>query len=256
MFDVLPIQALMDNYIWCIVNRTNRTCMIVDPGEAQPVFDALREHPLRLIGILITHHHWDHTQGITEILAEFSVPVFGPAKEKVAGMTHPLCGDYTVFVAEWAQHIKIIDIPGHTLGHIAYHLPGMVFTGDTLFTCGCGRIFEGTVDQMYHSLQLLSALDENTLVYCGHEYTLANLRFALAVEPENSATQQRYQNALQLSAKQIPLVPAPISLEKRTNPFLRCQEPSVIAAAEKYAGHTLETPQAVLSTLREWKNNF
>ncbi len=153
-----------------------------------------------------------------------------------------------------AVTFNITHIPGHTLGHIAYHNDRLLFSGVTLFTGGCGKIFEGTVEQMYHSLAILAALDENILVYCGHEYTEANLRFAQLVEPNNPDIQQRIMEVAELRGENLPTVPAPLAMEKKTNPFLRCTQTDVITAAEKYAGSTLATPQEVLAVIREWKN--
>lgn len=252
--DIIPIKALSDNYIWCLVNRDNHSCVIVDPGEVDPVLALLNTQKLRLTGILITHHHWDHTAGIEGILAQFDVPVYGPAGEPVAGMTHPLKGGEPIFLTEINLTLNILDIPGHTLGHIAYFNSNFVFSGDTLFTGGCGKIFEGTAQQMYASLMKLSALNENTLVYCGHEYTTANLNFAALVEPNNPNIQERQQAVAQLRKQNLSTVPATLATEKLTNPFLRCDQPSVIQAAEKYSGQKLSHPEDVLAAVRQWKN--
>ena len=256
MIEVFPINALSDNYIWCLVNRANQRCVIVDPGETAPVFEALSAHQLQLSAILITHHHWDHTNGIKELIAKFDVPVYGPALEPVPGMTHPLNDGDLLTLDDCALSLQIMHVPGHTRGHIAYYNDQLLFCGDTLFTAGCGKIFEGTVPQMYHSLSAMAALSESTLVYCGHEYTAANLKFAQHVEPDNKDIQDRIEQASNLRAKNLPTVPAPLSLEKLTNPFLRCSQPSVIKAAQQYANQRLPTPIDVLRVIREWKNNF
>lgn len=256
MIEVLPIKALQDNYIWCLINRANRHCVIVDPGEAAPVFTMLRANQLKLSAILITHHHWDHVNGIAELLAQFDVPVYGPALEPVVGLTHPVQGSAEIVLEDMHLHWQVMDIPGHTLGHIAYYTPGLVFTGDTLFTAGCGRLFEGTAEQMYASLLSLKSLDDNTLVYCGHEYTAANLKFAQCVEPDNLDIQQRIEQVTRLREANSPTVPALLATEKLTNPFLRCDQPVVINAAEHYAGKKLNTPQAVFEIIRNWKNKF
>lgn len=254
MIDVTPINALTDNYIWCVVNRANRHCVIVDPGEATPVLSMLRANQLILSAILITHHHWDHTSGISEILAQYDVPVYGPAHEPVLGMTHHLNGGDTLALDDVNLKFHVMDIPGHTLGHIAYYTPGIAFTGDTLFTGGCGKIFEGTIDQMFASLMSLKALDDDTLIYCGHEYTASNLKFAQIVEPDNIDIQQRIEQVTRLRESQMPSVPAALATEKLTNPFLRCDHEAVIRAAERYSGHKLMSPADVLGVIREWKN--
>jgi len=254
MTDVIPIKALSDNYIWCLVNRANQCCVIVDPGEVDPVLSLLNTQKLRLTGILITHHHWDHTTGIAGIVAHFDVPVYGPTREPVAGMTRLLNGGDHIYLAEINLTFQILDIPGHTRGHIAYHNTSLVFSGDTLFTGGCGKLFEGTAAQMYASLTKLAALDNPTLVYCGHEYTASNLKFAALVEPNNPDIQERIQEVAQLRKQNLPTVPATLATEKLTNPFLRCNQSSVIKAAENYSGQKLSRPEDVLGVLRQWKN--
>ncbi len=256
MIEIIPIKALSDNYIWCLINRSNQCCVIVDPGEAAPVIRLMTEEKLRLTGILITHHHWDHTAGITEILAVYEVPVYGPAQEPVIGMTIALKGGDQINLEELDLTLNIMDIPGHTSGHIAYYSPEFVFSGDTLFTGGCGKIFEGTVAQMYNSLMTLAALNEKTLVYCGHEYTSSNLKFASLVEPDNIEIQERIEQVAKLRAQNLPTVPATIGTEKRTNPFLRCQQKTVINAAERYSENKLTTSEQTLGVLRRWKNQL
>lgn len=253
---IIPISAFKDNYIWLISIPNTQQVVIVDPGDAVPVLKFLQQHHLNLAGILITHHHWDHSNGIQELLSYYQVPVFGSANETVAGVDHLVQQGDRVAFSELGLAFQVLDIPAHTKGHIAYYGHGIVFTGDTLFTGGCGRLFEGTAEQMVQSLKKLSALPETTQVYCGHEYTENNLRFALTVEPKNQDIQRRMENTKQLRAQNLPTVPSTIHEEKLTNPFLRCVIPAVIQAAAKHAGHVLETPVAVFTTLREWKNNF
>jgi len=254
MLTITPIAALRDNYIWCICNADNQHCVIVDPGDAQPVLAALTEHNLQLAAILITHHHADHSHGISGIVAKHPAPVYGPAHDPVARLDHRLVEGDVVSIDSMPLHCQVLDIPGHTLGHIAYYGHGLLFCGDTLFTGGCGRIFEGTPQQMWQSLQKLAALDDDTQVYCGHEYTQANLAFAIKVEPNNTLLQQRIVDTRAARAEGHPTVPAALRLEKQTNPFLRCQEPTVKQAAELHCGHPLDTPVEVLSTIRAWKN--
>ena len=247
-----PINALSDNYIWALVR--DDYCVIVDPGEAEPALRFIAERGLSLKAILVTHHHWDHTNGIAEVLNHSDVPVYAGANDPVAACTHPLKEGDVVSIPELSLSLQVLDIPGHTLGHIALYNDEIAFTGDTLFTAGCGKIFEGTAEQMYASLQKLKTLPEATKVYCGHEYTEANLDFALKVEPDNPAVLARAGEVAGLRMQGKPTVPASMALERATNPFLRTQEPSVIRAAEQWAGHPLMSPVEVLAALRTWKN--
>lgn len=255
MQQIIPIPALKDNYIWLIVG-SNQQAVVVDPGDAAPVLKTLNQYGLSLAAILVTHHHWDHTNGIDELLQHHSVPVFSSQQDKVSGVNHFVGQDDEVNLSKQGLSFRVIEIPGHTLGHLAYYGHGVVFTGDTLFTGGCGRLFEGTAEQMCTSLNKLKALPEDTLVYCGHEYTENNLRFALAVEPNNPHLLQRSNKIKELRSKNQPTVPATIEEEKQTNPFLRCEIPEVIKAAEKFAGRPLKNPVEVFTVIREWKNNF
>lgn len=252
MLKIFPIPALKDNYIWCIVHPNTQQCLIVDPGVAEPVFKVLQEQQLHLAGILVTHHHWDHTGGIIDIINQFEVPVFGSARDNIKACNHPMTTGDIVDILD--LKLKVLEIPGHTHGHLAYYNDEFVFTGDTLFTGGCGRVFEGTYEQMLHSLEKLTALPKETLVYCGHEYTESNLRFAQQVEPHNPALLARIASTAELRAKQLPTVPATLELELQTNPFLRTNHPDVINAAQKQAGRTLSNKVEVFTVLREWKN--
>src|SRR6266853_1574991 len=188
-FQVISLRAFKDNYVWTL--RNARSAAVVDPGEAQPVLDYLAAEKLQLVAILATHHHQDHIGGIADILQAHAVPVYGPRGEPITTLTHPVGGGDKVAVPELGLAFEVLDIPGHTRAHIAYYGSNMLFCGDTLFACGCGRVFEGTPQQLHASLQKLAALPEDTLVYCGHEYTLANIGFAKAVEPDNSALLER-----------------------------------------------------------------
>lgn len=255
MHEIRPIRALHDNYIWMIVHPDLREAVIVDPGEAKPVLDALDENEVKLKAILITHHHWDHTNGIADLLNHFSVPVYAPANDNVSLCDHPLREGDTIDFEDLGWQFSVMDIPGHTLGHIALVGLGCVFSGDTLFTGGCGRVFEGTPDQMLASLNRFKDLPADTRVYCGHEYTKANLQFALKVEPENADLIQRMEETKALRAKDSPTVPSTMAVELATNPFLRCETPTVKQAAEQHLGHQLESPVEVFSAIREWKNS-
>ncbi|MBA2654633.1 MAG: hydroxyacylglutathione hydrolase [Gammaproteobacteria bacterium] len=251
MTSIFPILAFRDNYIWCL--QKDFYCAVVDPGDATPVIKLLQEKHLTLSAILLTHHHYDHTDGVKGLLDYANVPVYGP--HAIAQVTRPIVLDGQFDIDEIGLNFTTFGLPGHTLEHVGYYDAGMVFTGDTLFTAGCGRIFEGSIEQMYQSLIKLKSLPETTLVYCGHEYTENNLRFALLVEPDNEEIKQRYNETLLLRKNNTPTVPASIAIEKKTNPFLRCDQKNVITAAEKYAGSPLTHPVEVLKALRDWKNH-
>jgi hydroxyacylglutathione hydrolase len=254
MANIIPIPALKDNYIWLI--QETDTVAIVDPGEAGPVLQVLHNQRLHPSAILVTHHHWDHVNGIQELLKHYPVPVYGPAAESIPGRTQGLREGDKVYLPGLDIQFQVFDVPGHTLGAIAYYGGGLLFSGDTLFTAGCGRLFEGTPAQMYGSLSKLASLDETTQLYCGHEYTLANLTFAAVVEPDSSQLKIRLREVRERRAHGLPTVPATLSIERKTNPFLRCGEPSVWLAAERYAGKSLGAAVEVFATLRLWKDCF
>ncbi len=254
MLKIFPIPAFDDNYIWAIHNT--HELVVVDPGEAEPVLDFLKKEKLQLTAILITHHHGDHIGGNRELLKHFDIPVYGPAHEKISTVTHPLEEGEEVFLPQLPLKLQVMNIPGHTAGHIAYYGANHLFCGDTLFGCGCGRLFEGTPEQMHISLQKLAQLPDETEIYCAHEYTLANIRFAKAVEPLNSDIIRRFEHDQHLRNQGKPTLPSTISMEKLTNPFLRCTEPAVIAAASTYKKATIPDTVSVFAAIREWKNNF
>jgi len=255
---VLTVPAFRDNYLWLVHNGHNAA--VVDPGDAAPILAALQEHGLVLTAILLTHHHADHIGGVPALLERFHVPVFGPRHDGIAAVTVPLGEGDRVEVPGIDLALRVLDVPGHTLGHIAYVRDGAepwLFCGDTLFAGGCGRLFEGSPEQMAASLGKLAALPEATKVFCAHEYTLSNLRFACAVEPGNAALQARVAADTATRARGMPTVPSTIGVERATNPFLRYRE-AEIAAQLRAAGklHGGETPVAVFAALREWKNTF
>jgi hydroxyacylglutathione hydrolase len=229
---------------------------VVDPGDEAPVLDYLAKEDAGLAAILLTHHHGDHTGGVAGLLARHPVPVFGPAGEPIAGITVPLREGDPVALPGFQDHFRVIDVPGHTRGHIAYYGHGALFCGDTLFGCGCGRLFEGTAEQMWASLGKLAALPADTRVYCAHEYTQSNIRFALAVEPGNAALQARAKRVAHLRADRQSTVPFTLAEERQTNPFLRSGEAEVTAAAERHCGARLSGAAEVFAALREWKNDF
>jgi len=253
-FAVEPIPAFTDNYLWLLVRGAEAA--VVDPGDATPVLQRLARRNLRLRAILVTHHHGDHVGGVAELAQATGARVYGPRDEAIAAREVALAGGERIDVLGAA--FDVLAVPGHTLGHIAYHAPSLrtLFCGDTLFAAGCGRLFEGTAGQMNASLARLAGLPADTRVYCAHEYTLANLRFALAVEPGSEPLRQRQLACVALRERGEPTVPSTIAEELATNPFLRCEVPAVRRAAEARAGRPLPAPAAVFAVLREWKNTF
>lgn len=252
--EIYPLPAFKDNYIWTL--SEGDAAAVVDPGDAAPVKAYLKENGKRLVAILVTHHHWDHSGGVKELADTNGCPVFGPAKEKVAGVTQALGEHGKAEIPELGLTFVTLDIPGHTKGHIAFHAHELLFCGDTLFSAGCGRLFEGTAEEMHHSLQKLAALAGETKIYCGHEYTLANLKFAATVESDNHYIEKRTRHCEELRAKGEPTLPSTLMDEKRTNPFLRTAEPAVIVAASAHAGKKLEHAVDVFAALRKWKDGF
>ena len=254
MFNIVPVSAFTDNYIWVIHDQCH--AVVVDPGEAKPVLDFLEQKKLKLTAILNTHHHIDHVGGNLELLQQSQVPIYGPGSESISTVTHCLKEGDSVYLSELSLRLNVLDIPGHTAGHIAYYGANLLFCGDTLFSCGCGRLFEGTAQQMYISLNKLAGLPDKTRVYCGHEYTLANINFARLVEPENQAITQLQILAEEQRKSNLPTLPSTIVMEKACNPFLRCSQPEVILNASNYAGKPLTDPVSVFAAIREWKNNM
>ena len=255
---ISPIPAFTDNYIWQLNDGSK--AFVVDPGDAKPVIRFLESAELTLAGIILTHHHWDHTGGVKELLDLWpGIPVYGPAREDIPEVTHPLEEGDSIHVL--GKTFEILDVPGHTAGHIAYYSVqkddhDLLFCGDTLFSSGCGRLFEGTAAQMYESLSKLKALPEETLVYCTHEYTSANLKFAQAVEPDNEDIAARIKEVEQLRSKDLPTVPSTLGLELRVNPFLRWDEPQVIASANERSETMSTEPVEVFAAIRAWKDKF
>ncbi len=258
MIAINPIPAFDDNYFWIISNNNN--AVVVDPGEARVVNEYLEKNELNLVGILITHHHADHTGGVAQLKAEHLCSIWGPASDPVKNLDHTCQQGDQVTIPLLDLSFQVISTPGHTLGHIAYFLaegqlsPNALFCGDTLFSGGCGRIFEGTPDQMWQSIQKLMALPEDTLVFPAHEYTLSNLDFALKVEPENQALNDYYQQVKQLRATNKPTLPSKIALEKLINPFMRVESPSVIESAVKRMPESATAGADVFATIRQWKD--
>ena len=220
-----------------------------------PVFEVLEREGLVLTAVLITHHHADHQGGIAALLSSYRADVFGPAAESITALTHPLMGGESIRLDSIDADFKVLAVPGHTLGHLAYLGNGCLFCGDTLFGAGCGRLFEGSPAQMHDSLTRLAALPGDTAVYCAHEYTETNLRFALMVEAGNRNLRRRLDDVAVARAKGLATIPTTIQLERATNPFLRCEVPEVIERVRD-RGENASDSLAVFTALRQWRNAF
>lgn len=259
MIQIDALPAFNDNYIWLLQDATTKHCAVVDPGDAAPVLRWLEQHgDWHLTDILITHHHADHVGGVAELKAATGARVYGPAHERIPERDEAL--DENSGITVLGLFFSVHAVPGHTLGHIAYYHADVqtpvLFSGDTLFAAGCGRLFEGTPEQMHDSLSRLAALPDSTLVYCAHEYTLSNLRFAQAVEPDNRDIADRLAEVATWREQGRISLPSNLELERRTNPFLRVAEHTVKQKADERSGADNATQTAVFAVLREWKNQF
>jgi hydroxyacylglutathione hydrolase len=255
--NITPIPFARDNYIWMLDD--GHYAVLVDPGEAGPALAVLEQRSLTPAAILLTHHHADHTGGVAAIAARFAhapLPVYGPAKEAIAGVTHPLAGDDSVSIPALGLDFLVLDVAAHTRGHVAYLCQEKLFCGDALFSAGCGRLFEGTPADLLRALDRLARLPPATQVYCAHEYTLANLAFARAAEPDNAERKRYAAQCAARRAQREPTLPSTIAIERAINPFLRCDEKSVRHALIAHTGIHLPDRLACLTALRAWKDVF
>lgn len=263
MIQIEALPAFNDNYLWLLQDAATRRCAVVDPGDAAPVLAWLEAHPgWQLSDILVTHHHFDHVGGVEQLKTATGATVYGPANEKIPARDVALDDDDQIEVL--GQSFRIYAVPGHTLGHIAYYAANapteagapLLFCGDTLFAAGCGRLFEGTPEQMFSSLSRLAALPDDTAIYCTHEYTLSNLRFAVAVEPENPEVTGRLAQVTAWREKGQISLPSNLALERATNPFLRSEIANVVAKIDERDGAAARQPSEVFARLRAWKDQF
>lgn len=255
-FTVSPIPAFRDNYIWMIADKTR--AVVIDPGDAAPVLAALKKRSLQLSAILLTHRHEDHIGGVADLLKKADVPVYGPRLDGIASVTHPVQEGDTITLFENGPQLAVLDVPGHTKGHIAYYAQNekWLFCGDMLFGAGCGRLFEGTPEQMLASLNKMAALPDDVQVFAGHEYTLSNLKFAREIEPGNEAITERTQKDLTKRNRGRPTLPSTIGIEKATNPFLRANRENVMQRLEELGLLKNRTPVDSFAAMREWKNTY
>ncbi|HEY4126473.1 MAG TPA: hydroxyacylglutathione hydrolase [Gammaproteobacteria bacterium] len=253
--NLIPVPAFTDNYIWLLTDAAGNAA-VVDPGDATPAEQAIASRQFKLGAVLLTHHHPDHMGGAAALAARHSCPVFGPAREARDAVTVPLTDGQELELPGLGTRLRVLDIPGHTAGHIAFTGHGILFCGDTLFSAGCGHPFEGTPAQMYGSLARLAALPASTLVCCGHEYTVKNLRFAATVEPGNLAVHEYAARCDARRARGESTLPSTLGLEKEVNPFLRCESPTVMQAASRHAGHTMKDAVETFAVIRKWKDGF
>jgi hydroxyacylglutathione hydrolase len=250
MLKVTPIQAFEDNYIWLLQLGDN--AVVIDPGDAQPVLKTLHEHRLKLTAILITHHHHDHIDGVIELLTHYDVPVYAPAYRTYPFKHTPVLDDQLIELKEIGLKLQVMWTPGHTLDHIVYYSKQYLFCGDTLFSAGCGRLFEGTAQQMLESLKKIKSLPQSTQIFCTHEYTLKNIAFALTLDPNNIKLIDRKQQVESLRQAHLPSLPTTLALEVDTNPFLRCHHLDIIQNSGAKSDEELD----VFTTIRKLRNNY
>lgn len=256
MFTIQAIPAFKDNYIWIIQADGSKHVLIVDPGDAKPVLDAIKQQNLIPVALLITHGCHDHVDGIAEFLQHYDVPVYGPKNEFIPHLTHPLSACDELIVDPLFPAFRVLDLPGHTKGHIGFLVEGNLFCGDVLFGAGCGRLHAGPAELMFESLQQIAQLSEETIIYCAHEYTENNLGFAMTVEPDNPDIKLRIKDTALMRQQGEPSIPFTLALELATNPFLRCEKAEVIQSAQHYSELDLPIPSSVFRALRLWKDQY
>ena len=254
MLSVKPIKAYQDNYIWLV--STNEGSIVVDPGESKKILNLIDNNEIDLKGVLITHHHFDHTNGLSDLLNKKGLEVYGP-NNNVDGINYIVKNNdkFTVIGIDF----EVIEIPGHTLDHIAFYSfndgEPILFCGDTLFSGGCGRVFEGTFDQMFIALKKISKYPKETKIFCGHEYTLSNLKFALAVDENNEDLIKEYDNIKNIVDSGNPSLPTILEKELKINPFLRCDNHHIKnKIVSKF--NTSDNELEVFCALRQWKDDF
>lgn len=252
MLTVTALPMFEDNYVWIIHN--DRFALAIDPGDPSPLHRFLSTHRLALLAVLITHHHHDHTGGNIWLRQHYACPIYGPPNPRIPSITHTVKEPDVLDFAELELQLKVIGTPGHTLDHVSYYGAKHLFCGDTVFGCGCGKLFEGTPEIMAHSLEKILALPDNTQVCCAHEYTLENISFALTIDSSNPALRAREIADHATRAQGLPTLPAPLALEKATNPFLRFRDPGIIAVAEAYRQARLQLPAEVFGAIRAAKD--
>ena len=251
---ITPIPAFRDNYIWVLHNL--RHAVLVDPGDAKPCIAFIEQHGLTLSAILNTHHHHDHTGGNQELTARYQPSIYGPHQETIPCLTHPVQDGDRIALPELGLEFSVLATPGHTMGHVIYYGANLLFCGDTLFSCGCGRLFEGSPANMLSSLKRISQLPHNTEIYCAHEYTLSNMSFAKKVESGNAELFKQAQIALAKRQVGLPTLPSSIAIEKAINPFLRCHTPALIQTVESWLGRPPRDELEVFTELRKAKDQF
>ena len=250
MLHIVPIPAFDDNYIWLLHNK--KYAVVIDPGDARPVMETLQKSNLTLSHILITHHHYDHIDGVAKLITYSGAKVHAPQYESYNFPHIPVGENDVVHLREINESFRVMWLPGHTLGHIAYYNEQFLFCGDTLFSVGCGRLFEGTPEQMFNSLNRLKNLNAATLIYCTHEYTAENIAFATTLEPNNEALKARQASVIRLRQQQQPTIPTTIGLELQTNPFLRCDQPTIWKNSQAKTNNEL----AVFTAIRTLRNHY
>ena len=259
-YQVTPIHAFRDNYIWCITRKDTNECIIVDPGDASPVIAYCEQHNKKICAILITHHHADHIGGVSGLVhSQYMVSnatIYGPEETPCSHINHRCREGEQIDIPPLNITLSILEVPGHTMDHIAYYNQDWLFCGDTLFSCGCGRLFEGTPEIMFHSLRKIHALDDNTQVFCAHEYTQSNIDFALTIEPNNTALQQYANHVKRLRENQQETLPSTIGLEKDVNPFLRWHDAQLKENLSRHWQCEVSDDIETLAMTRRWKDTF